>query len=628
MKRSRRGGQPALWTLGVLLPLLASLPPLRPTPVGEALAAAEAAWRGLGWRLGGALATGLGAPADPVVLAIDADSLDLAQLLGPAERQASPLWRRMGPWPWPRALQADLAAWVLERGAARVLFNVVLSEPSRFGPQDDRAFVERLRPWAQQVVLATAYSSRASAADGIELAQLRGPLPLLASAAEPPAGLTALLQSPQGYTEALPGRRWLETHLAPFRPPWPLPLADRARPGALPPSGPRYIAFPPPAGRPRLVPAWQLPELPEGYWRGRTVLIGVTAAALGDQMETPFGALSGTEVQAAALASVLQGRALAPLAGPPALALLLGWAAATLLLLRRARQLQATALRLLGLVGVALLLAALAWGLLQLWLPLTTLLLIPLGGGGLRGLGQWRHESRERAYLHQVLARRVSPALLQDILRRPGPLGTELGGRRCTCVLLFADLVDFTPLSARLEPPALFALLNRYFEAIAAAVIEQQGLLDKFIGDALMAEFGVPRSRGDAAEALAAVRAALTMQARLQALNRELEAQGQPPLRHGIGLHVGEVIAGNLGSSERLEYTVVGAAVNVASRLEGLTRLHPHHPILISGELLALLPAGVRVVPLGCHRLKGWPTLLEVYGLQGLDEAGDAGAVG
>lgn len=610
-----------LWPLGVLLPLLAALPPLRPTPVGEGLAAAEAELRGLGWRLAGARATGPGPPDDPVVLAIDADSLDLAQLLGPAERQASPLWRRMGPWPWPRALQADLAAWVLERGAARVLFNVVLSEPSRFGPQDDRAFVERLRPWSQQVVLATAYSSRESAADGIELAQLREPLPLLAGAAEPPAGLTALLQSPQGYTEALPGRHWLQTHLAPFRPSVPLPLADRARPGpVLVPSGPRYIAFAPPAARPRLVPAWHLPQLSEDDWRGRTVLIGVTAPALGDQMETPFGALSGTEVQAAALASVLRGRALAPLAGLPALALLLGWAAFTLLLLARARQAQGTALRLLGLVGAALLLAVLAWGLLQLWLPLAALLLIPLGGGGLRGLGQWRHESRERAYLHQVLARRVSPALLQDILRRPGPLGTELGGRRCTCVLLFADLVGFTPLSARLEPPELFALLNRYFEAIAAAVIEQQGLLDKFIGDALMAEFGVPRSRGDGVEALAAVRAALIMQARLQALNRELEAQGQPPLRHGIGLHVGEVIAGNLGSSQRLEYTVVGAAVNVASRLEGLTRRHPDHPILISGELLALLPAAVRTVPLGSHRLKGWPTLLEVYGLEGLDE--------
>ncbi|MFQ6537741.1 MULTISPECIES: CHASE2 domain-containing protein [Aphanothece] len=611
-----------LWLLGVLLPLVATLPPLQPTPLGQGLEASDAQLRVIGWRLAAAWGPGRGGPPEPVVLAIDADSLDLAQLLSPEERRASPLWRQMGAWPWPRALQADLAAWVLERGASRVLFNVVFSQPSRLGPQDDQAFVERLSPWKERVVLAAAFGARQS--EGVELAQLRAPLPLLNRAAAPPAGLTALLQSPQGYTEAIPGRRWLAARLADFLPPWPEPLPYRGRAGSGPvPWLPRYIAFAPPAARPPLVPAWQLPEVPDGFWRGRTVLIGATAPALGDQMETPFGAMSGTEVQAAALASVLEGTALAPMASSHGVLLLLAWAAAVLLLLRQASQAQGTLLRTLGLMLGALLLTALGWTVLQLWLPLTGLILLPLGGGSLRGIGQWRRESRERAYLHQVLARRVSPTLLRDILREPGPLGTQVGGSRCTCVVLFTDLVGFTPLSAQLDPPALFALLNRYFEAIAVAVIEEQGLLDKFIGDALMAEFGVPRSRGDRAEALAAVRAALAMQERLEALNRELEAQGHPCLRHGIGLHVGEVIAGNLGSSQRLEFTVVGAAVNVASRLEGLTRQYPDHPILLSGAVLELLPASVRAVHLGAHQLKGWPVPLEVYGLEGLDGDGE-----
>jgi adenylate cyclase len=185
-------------------------------------------------------------------------------------------------------------------------------------------------------------------------------------------------------------------------------------------------------------------------------------------------------------------------------------------------------------------------------------------------------------------------------------------------VVLFTDLVGFTPLSAQLEPPELFALLNRYFEAIAAAVIAEQGLLDKFIGDALMAEFGVPRSRGDAQEALAAVRAAVAMRASLERLNAELRSCGQPTLRQGIGLHFGEVIAGNLGSSQRLEFTVIGASVNVASRLEGLTRRFPDHPILISGSVLELLSDQLEVEPLGAHSLKGWPEPVEVFGLIGL----------
>ncbi|MFM7677190.1 MAG: CHASE2 domain-containing protein, partial [Synechococcus sp.] len=510
--------------LGVLVPLLLALPPLRPTPAGQTLQALDAQLRGAALRLRGLLPAPAG--PDPVLLAIDGDSLELPQLLDPAERQASALLRRMGPWPWPRALQAELAAWVLERGAARVLFNVVLSQPSRYGPADDQAFVRRLQPWRDRVVLAAAYG--ASEQEGVERAQLRRPLAELGPAAVSTSALTALLQSPQGITEAIPGERWRAAQLADFAPPWPLPLAYLGTdPPASIPWLPRYIQFRPPAVSSPVVPAWRLEEQPDGFWRARVVLIGVTAPGLGDQMETPFGPRSGSEVQAAALASVLAGTALAPLPEAASAVLLLLWAALTLGWLRGASQALGSVGRAGALAAAALLAAAVAWAGFHLWLPLPALLLVPLLAGGLQGSGQWWRESRERAYLHQVLARRVSPALLRDILRTPGPLGTAVGGSRCRCVVLFTDLVGFTPLSATLEPPQLFALLNRYFEAIAAAVIEEQGLLDKFIGDALMAKFGVPRSRGEAVEALAAVRAALTMQQRLEELNGALAAEGQ-----------------------------------------------------------------------------------------------------
>jgi adenylate cyclase len=166
-----------------------------------------------------------------------------------------------------------------------------------------------------------------------------------------------------------------------------------------------------------------------------------------------------------------------------------------------------------------------------------------------------------------------------------------------------------------MDAEALFGLLNRYFEAIAAPVLLEQGLLDKFIGDSLMAEFGVPVHRGDREEALAAVRAALAMQANLDDLNRELEQEGVDPLRQGIGIHCGEVIAGNLGSSHRLEYTVIGAAVNLASRLESLTRQFPNYPILLSGDVRDLVVDDVVIDNLGMHLLKGWPDPIEVYGL-------------
>lgn len=599
------------WGLGLVLPLLAALPPWASAPPGRLLAGLDSQLESLAFQWRGPQP----APPDPLILAIDDESLSLNELLDERQRRASPLWRSMGPWPWPRALQAELAALVLERGAARVVFNLVHDQPSRYGPADDAAFVRRLAPWRDRLVLATSYT--VAARDGLERVQLGRPQPHPGwSAGLPRQGLTIVLQSPQGVSEAIPGRQWLAAHLAGFDGPPLVPLAFAAA-GTTPPEPFLGLDHRGPAGRFERVPAWQLLEQPASRWRGRTVLIGVTASELGDQQETPFGPQSGTEVQAAALASVLGGTGRLPLAASGQLALLLAWGLLAWWALRRGRTSRQTLAISAALLALALLLAAGAWGLARLRPPAAALLLAPLLAGLGRSGGQGWREQRERAYLHQLLARRISPALLRDILRQPGPIWTQVGGSRCRCVVLFTDLVGFTALSARLEPAPLFSLLNRYFEAIASAVIEEQGLVDKFIGDALMAEFGVPRSRGDGEEALAAVRAALAMQRRLEVLNGDLLAQGIEPLRQGIGLHLGEVIAGNLGSSERLEFTVVGAAVNLACRLESLTRQFPDQSILISGELRALLPPAFPVVDLGRHALKGWPEPVAVFGLGG-----------
>ena len=600
--------RPPLWWLALALPLLAS----------PWLGASDAQWRSWFFQWRGPRPVAPALPSAPVLLAIDSESLALDQLLSPAEREASPLWRRMGAWPWPRAVQAELAAAVLERGAAQVVFNIVTSQPSRYGPADDQAFERRLAPWRERVVLATSLTG----SDQAGLAQQHLQRPLYSGF--PRVGLTTLLQSPQGFTEAIPGRRWLDDALSDFPPPHPQPLALAAL-GRPAPERPLAINFAGPAGALPQVSAWQVLEQPAGFWRGRTVLIGATAAELGDQQETPFGPQSGAEVQAAALTSLALGTALRHPAESLTGLLLLGWFMLQTAALRRGGHAAGSGAIALAGAAAGLLLAGAGWA--GGWLlPVTALVASPLLGGGVRAFGQWRRESRERHYLHDLLAKRVSPTLLRDILREPGPLWTQVGGSRARCVVLFTDLVGFTPLSAQLEPSELFSLLNRYFEAIAAAVIAEQGLLDKFIGDALMAEFGVPRSRGDAAEALAAVRAALAMRTGLERLNAELAAAGIPTLRQGIGLHFGEVIAGNLGSSQRLEFTVIGASVNVASRLEGLTRRFPEYPILISGSVLALLADQLEVKPLGAHPLKGWPEPVEVYGLIGLCDGSAATA--
>ncbi|WP_254978531.1 adenylate/guanylate cyclase domain-containing protein [Cyanobium sp. ATX 6A2] len=606
-------GVPPLWGLPLVLPLLA-LPPLASSPVGRGLSAVDAQLEALAFQLRGARP----APEQVVILAIDSPSLTLDQLLTPEERQASPLWRDMGPWPWPRALQAELAAQLLERGARQVVLNVVLAEPSRYGPSDDATFRRRLEPWRSQLVLAAGWTVERPA-PGLAMGSLRRPSLVedwaIAGLPPPREGLTTVLQSPQGVATAIPGAAWMEDHLGGFQSPLPPPLAYAAARRPVP-RAPLGINYPGPVGSIRRLSAWQLPQADPAFWRDRTVVIGATTAGLGDQLETPFGPQSGTDVQAAAIASVLSDQGLRPLPVPLAAAWLLLTVAISALALARSGSSQRSLLLGAGLSVATLCLSALLWGLLLVRSPASALALPPILAAGLRAAGQASREQRQRAVLQKLLASRLDPALLDEILRDPAPFWTQAQGARCRCVVLFSDLEGFTALSSRLEPAALFALLNRYFDAIGAAVVAEGGLLDKYIGDALMAEFGVPRSRGDQQEALAALRAVIGMRGRLAALNQELAAEGLPPLRQRLGLHIGEVMAGNLGSQRHLEFTVVGAAVNVASRLEALGHAFPDYDLLLSGELLALLPTDLPFKSLGEQCLRGWPEPIAVYGLE------------
>ncbi len=164
----------------------------------------------------------------------------------------------------------------------------------------------------------------------------------------------------------------------------------------------------------------------------------------------------------------------------------------------------------------------------------------------------------------------------------------EAGGHRQPVAVLFSDLRGFTHYAEHLDPERLVTELNAYLDAMVHVIREAGGVVDKFIGDAIMAVFGVPAPGvDDAARAIAAARA---MNEALVRHNAEREAAGRPPLRHGIGVHYGPVVAGNIGNAERLQYTVVGDTVNLASRLESATKTQGV-PVLISGEAVAAAQA-------------------------------------
>ena len=172
----------------------------------------------------------------------------------------------------------------------------------------------------------------------------------------------------------------------------------------------------------------------------------------------------------------------------------------------------------------------------------------------------------DRDRVRDLLGKVVSPEIAARLLQSEA----VLGGEEREVTILFSDLRNFTGLSERLSPQDVLALLNRYLDRMSAIVEEHHGVVDKFIGDAIMALFGAPVADPEAADhALAAAQA---MELALRTLNAELAAEGRPQLAIGIGINTARVVAGNMGSQRRLNYTVIGDGVNVAARLEALTK--------------------------------------------------------
>lgn len=170
---------------------------------------------------------------------------------------------------------------------------------------------------------------------------------------------------------------------------------------------------------------------------------------------------------------------------------------------------------------------------------------------------------RREAVVLSNFQRYFAPDLARQIAGAEGEV--QLGGAKRDVVVLFSDIRGFTPLSERMSPDEIASLLTEYFSEMVDVVFEHGGTLDKFIGDAVMALWGAPLARDDDADR--AVRAAIAMQRRIDWLNAEWSRQGRQTIAVGIGLNAGEVFAGNIGSDQRLEYTVIGDPVNTASRL-------------------------------------------------------------
>lgn len=219
----------------------------------------------------------------------------------------------------------------------------------------------------------------------------------------------------------------------------------------------------------------------------------------------------------------------------------------------------------------------------------------------------------ERDIVKDAFSRYVTKQVADEILRNPDVI--SLGGKRQEVTILFADIRAFSAFSESHEPEEVISHLNEYLSAMVDVIFEHEGTLDKYIGDAIMVVYGSPLPHED--DALRAVRTALDMKERLAGLNRKWKLEGKTQLKVGIGVNTGDVIAGNIGDIRRMEYTVIGDNVNLASRVESLTKEY-NCDIIISESVYEKVQGKIDTKKLGVATVKGKSRPVEIYQLLGM----------
>jgi adenylate cyclase len=311
------------------------------------------------------------------------------------------------------------------------------------------------------------------------------------------------------------------------------------------------------------------PTLDPSTFKDCYVILGFTAPGLHDLRATPLSSnYPGLEIHATALDNLLSGDFISP--APfwlAALVLLAFTLASGLIAVRLDKTWQIALCFALALAAPALLgLLAYDWG---LWWPVAApflaVLLTMLGVVVLK----YATEGRDRRFIKQVFRHYLSPEVIERILADPSRL--RLGGERRELSIYFSDLQGFTSISERMNSEELTRLLNDYLSEMTDIILDQGGTLDKYEGDAIIAFWNAPLDQTD--HATRAVRAALLCQKALAKRQAEFAAKAGGPLKARIGLNTGTVVVGNLGSKSRFDYTVLGDAANLASRLEGANKI-------------------------------------------------------
>ncbi|MCC6139704.1 MAG: adenylate/guanylate cyclase domain-containing protein [Nitrospira sp.] len=534
-----------------------------------------------------------------------------------------------GQWPWSRDRHGYVVHYLKEAGAKAVVFDILFLEPDRSGEEFDAVFAEEMRaagnvylPVLMQNEQTPSSSTTTSSTpehppDIVKKATIalddhtshstetvstytgaKFPLPLFAQAAHG-LGFINLTPDIDGTTRRLPPlafaqeQAFLHISTTVARD---LLQADRA---ALHPRELRLgsIAIPLTAEQDmvidwhgslenRVYPVYPIgavlrsftdiqsgkpPLLDPALFRDKIVFVAATAAGTYDLRVTPLSPFApGVLIHMAALDNILRQRHLQPASWTvfAASTLVLTLATAWAFMLMQSQWMKAASIA--GLAAAYYGLAIHAFTSHGLWLALA----IPEGALAVSFAAaatvEYLTEGKRRRQLRTVFDKYMAAEVVDEIMRNPDAI--RLGGEKQELSVLFSDIAGFTSISEQMNPETLVELLNQYLSAMTAIILHHRGNVNKYLGDGIMAIFGAPR--GEPNHASLACFAALDSQAELAKLRERWKAAGQPEIRARIGINTGWLVVGNMGSQARMEYTVMGDAVNLASRLEGANKFY------------------------------------------------------
>ena len=548
--------------------------------------------------------------------------------LSPEEIAASPTLQLMQqPWPWDRTVYADVLEKLMAAGARVVMFDFVFASQT----DGDEAFARALKKYQDRVVIGEMFADE----KGLDNKTKRLITPnerLLLPGTKSVVGLVNIWPDDDEVVRhniyrtsldreaGLPGADNL-THIT-------LLAAKKFRGrAATPPFGaPNFVNFQGPAGTYRPFPLenmfvnklWEKPPFNGGMtFSNKIVIVGPMAEIFHDAHITPYGETPGPEIQAQILAALLHGSWLTGTSDEFNL-----WLSFAAVVLALAICLGIPQALLKGLLLAAttiafLIVCQMVFNSRLLVVPMMPALFCFIATGSFGIIFEYSLEQLERRRYRNVLDRYVSKNVAKTILNDRRSFVEALKGRKQPVTVLFSDIRGFTGMTESSDAEKLVAQLNEYFSDMVGSVLQHHGTLQKFIGDAIMAVWGDTHSQGNDVDARRAVAAALQMRGALAQLNaRWTENSDRKRLSIGVGVNHGEVIVGNIGHPQRMEFTVLGDGVNLAARLESATKQF-HTDILVGEEAEKLTRDQFIYRTVDLLTVKGKTRPVEVFSLLG-----------